>query len=289
MTITGADLPVLPDGGTPVRCLWSRGPVPPSLSSPTPPPPRPPPPQQPGPPPSPGEPTCDLPQEGIPYPRPAGWSKGFTPMPLPTPSSHIVGTGSIVPQSPTSADATVIVCVSPPAEDASNASLTIDLGGGVTLPPQSARAADIASGSPVLDSVTGGFSYAFYRPPTLSAIEPIAGPWRGGTMLTIHGSLLQPFRGPIGGTMQADQTAPAAGAADGGPTENATANADTDALHEGHESHPLPSRTSAICRFGARNGGGPLPYLIPAEWNGTERAICILSEHATFVHDNHVT
>ena len=178
-----------------------------------------------------------------------------------------------------------IVCTSPPAHGAHHASLAITMElihppppppcppspclippcptpicpgiPPLTLPHTSLAATDQLSSDPVMEPINGGFKYSFYLPPTLSSIEPIAGPWRGGTPLTIHGSLLRRFF-PID------------------PSLNATM-----AEMEASRSHPLEYQTSALCRFGGVNGWPAdmptlprRPFLMPATFNGSSIAIC---------------
>ena len=288
VTVVGADL-MRTAGGVAeslasARCLWVRGPVLPNPPTLVPPPPTPPPPP-PAPMPAPTEAaasaavsddsTCQPPAEGVPYPKVA--------LASPTPPQSLEPLPSdvdaqLLPQAPLAANDTTIVCVTPPAYDAANASLMITYGDGLTLPPMHALAPDAASDVPVLDGAAGGFSYAFYRSPTLSAIEPIAGPWRGGTILTVHGSLLRAFQRPA---VLTNASASTAGVDGDGTTANSTngpAMGDADTWSEEEtSSHPLPARTSPLCRFGAPGGREPLPSYIsymPAEWNGTDRAMC---------------
>ena len=135
---------------------------------------------------------------------------------------------------PLSMNTTAVVCMAPSASGADNATVAVDFGNGDTLPSPSATS----------------LVYHYYAPPILSSVEPYAGSWRGGTQITIYGDFFR--RDPTTVTT--------------GNTTAAISSAQSSILHE----------LSPACRFGHRaiEGWTNVSIVVPAIWNGSDRAIC---------------
>ena len=100
------------------------------------------------------------------------------------------------PQRPLHVAADAVVCIAPRSLRAANVSVRVDRGDGVVVPPVEApsTAPSGAAATGAAGAVAGapsGLVYAYYAPTIISAVEPLGGPYQGGTRLTVHGSFFE--------------------------------------------------------------------------------------------------
>ena len=96
------------------------------------------------------------------------------------------------PQRPLHVSADAVVCIAPRSLRAANVSVRVDRGDGVVVPPVEAPStapnAATTGASGAVAGAPSGLVYAYYAPAIISAVEPLGGPYQGGTRLTVHGS-----------------------------------------------------------------------------------------------------
>ena len=205
-----------------------------------------------------------------------------------------------------------MVCIAPRSLRAANVSVRVDRGDGIVVPPVEAPStAPSAATTGAAGAVAGaqsGLVYAYYAPTIISAVEPLGGPYQGGTRLTVHGSFFErrpalerrggrPLCrfglavgslavgslavGPPGGLARAE-TATAALALAAATAAAAAAAASFEAGYEPEsydlepESYDLESPEDVGVGGGAALSAlsGPTLY-VPAVWNGSSRATCL--------------
>ncbi len=184
------------------------------------------------------------------------------PPPPPPPPFMQVAT----PQVPRRVSPDAVVCTSLPSLRAAHASVRVDRGDGVVLPSAEAAstAASVTTGPPP------GLVYSFYAPAIISIIEPVGGPYRGGTSLTVHGSF---FHGRLALERAGRRPLCRFGLAVGPSTTAAAATTSTAAV--AIAATAAAAGTAAAIRGEAGESAVPGPMYVPAVWNGSSRATCL--------------